>query len=82
MEIFRPIVDGIVYQMDKDVFTKENRRALINLFEYKVEIRGKSYYLTPAAQIFSDGCMEYLNTGNKGRLQLPNLDYKVYKWGV
>lgn len=82
MEIFRPIVDGIVYQMDKDVFTKENRRALINLFEYKVEIRGKSYYLTQAAQIFIDGCMEYLNTGNKGRLQLPNLDYKVYKWGV
>ena len=37
MEIFRPIVDGIVYQMDQELFTKENRRALINLFEYKVK---------------------------------------------
>lgn len=82
MEIFRPIVDGIVYSSDEEIFTKNSRRNLIHLFEYKIDIRGKQYYLTQAAQIFVDSCMEYLNTGNKGHLQLPKLDYKAYKWGV
>lgn len=82
MEIFRPIVDGIVYQMGEELFTKEIRRKLIHMFDYKIDIRGRQYHLIHAAQIYIDTCVEYLNTGNKGKLQIPIIDFKDFNWGV
>lgn len=75
MEIFRPLVDYTVYNLKIDFFTKEERRALIQLLECKVEIRGSLYYLTQAVQIFLDGCIHFLNTGSKEKMYFPRLHY-------
>lgn len=76
IEVFRPIVDEYVWHMKEEYFSKEDRRQLISLTEQKIEIRQKQYYLTQCVQLYLDGCLHYLNTGDEKRLFFPKLQFR------
>lgn len=79
MEIFRPIVDFIVYQYIRgERFEKEERRKMIKIMEYKIWIRDGRYYLNQCVQIYLDYMVEYLKTGDEKYLIFPELDYAKY----
>lgn len=60
MEIFRPLVDEIVYNNRELAFDKEYKYKLIDVCNREVYIQGKSQYLTNAIQIFINNVFDFL----------------------
>lgn len=79
MEVFRPLVDFIVYQYIRGQhFGKDERRKVIKLMEYKVWIRDGNYYLNQCVQIYLDQMVAFMNTGDEKYLKFPQVDYATY----
>lgn len=60
MEIFRPLIDEIVYNNREFVFDKEYKYKLINVCNRIIEIDGKQQYLANAIPIFINKVFDYL----------------------
>ncbi len=64
IEPFRAIVDNIVVDNIGCEFDKDYRYKLIGVLNSKMEIEGKSYYLTNAIQIYVKGILNALDEGD------------------
>lgn len=60
MEIFRPMVDEIVYNNREFAFDKDYKYKLIDVCNREVYIQGKKQYLTNAIQIFISSVFDFL----------------------
>lgn len=60
MEVFRPLIDEIVYNNREFVFDKEYKYKLINVCNRTIEIEGKQQYLANAIPIFITKVFDYL----------------------
>lgn len=65
MEIFRPLVDKIVYENREFVFDKEYRHKLIDVCNEIVIIEKKNQYLSNAVPIFITSVFDFLERNNK-----------------
>lgn len=80
MEVFRPIVDFIVATNISECFGKEERRSITNMLQYKIFIRNGEQFLSQCIQIYLEGCLHYLNTGEENRLFFPAIEFdRIYK---
>ena len=52
MEMFRPLVDEIVYENRKRVFDKDYKHELVNIYNREIIIEDKRQYLSNAIPIF------------------------------
>lgn len=75
VEVFRPLVDYIVHEQIKDAFGKDEKRTVLKMLEYKVQIRNSKQYLQAAVQLYLDSCLQYLNDGQKAKLLFPILEF-------
>lgn len=76
IEVFRPIVDAIVYKQIDSSFETAHRRALLKMLDKKIYIRNGEYFLPQAIQIYIENCLLYLRTGDEHKLIFPKLEYK------
>lgn len=72
MEVYRPIVDLTVKQNVYEQFTRKEKRALLNMYNMKIQINGRNQYLSNSVEIFVDNMVKFLNTGDGKHLQFPN----------
>ena len=68
MEIFRPLVDEIVYNNRELAFDKEYKYKLIDVCNREVYIQGKSQYLTNAIQIFINNVFDFLEKEEESKI--------------
>lgn len=60
MEVFRPLVDQIVYKNREYVFDKEYKYKLIDLYNKEITIENKNQYLSNAITIFVKSVFDFL----------------------
>ena len=60
MEIFRPMIDEIVYKNREFAFDKSYKYKLIDVYNRKVSIKSKEQYLSNAVPIFITSVFNYL----------------------
>lgn len=75
VEVFRPLVDYIVHEQITDTFGKEEKRMVLKMLEYKIQIRNSKQYLQTGAQFYLDSCLQYMNDGEKMKLLFPVLEF-------
>lgn len=63
MEIFRPLVDKKVYEMQPKIFEKDEKMQILGILNTKVLIRSKEQYLQNAISIYTKSVFEALNNG-------------------
>lgn len=76
IEIFRPLVDFIVFENVTGNFTITERRKLISLLEKKIYIKKGEFHLSQAIPIFVDSCLQFLTSNGKTKLAFPRWNYK------
>lgn len=72
MEVYRPIVDLTVKQNVYEQFTRKEKRALLNMYNMKIQINGRNQYLSNSVEIFVDNMVKFLNTGDGKYFQFPS----------
>lgn len=65
MEIFRPLIDEIVYKNREFVFDKTYKYKLINVYNRKVCIKNKEQYLSNAVPIFITSVFDFLENSER-----------------
>lgn len=78
LEPFRPLIDFYVYkivEVEKD-FSQSSRRKLQNIFNEKVILDGKKYFMSDAIDIYINNILDYLDSNNEN-LIYPVLDYEL-----
>lgn len=75
MEVFRPLVDLLVLQNVYDQFEREEKRAILNLFNEKVKINKKNYFLVNAIEIYLDGIFKFLESGDVKFIKMPIFNF-------
>ena len=73
MEIFRPIVDEIVYNNREFAFEKEYKYKLIDVCNREIYIQGKKQYLSNAIQIFISSVFDFLE--NEEESEILNYEF-------
>ena len=68
MEIFRPLVDEIVYENREFVFDKEYKYKLVNVCNREIYIQGKKQYLSNAIQIFINSVFDFLENTEESKI--------------
>lgn len=75
MEVFRPLVDFLVLQNVYDQFEKEEKRAILNMFNKKVKLNKKNYFLVNAIEIYLDGIFKFLESGDINLIKMPVFNF-------
>lgn len=73
IEIFRPLIDEIVYLNREIVFDKEFKYKLINVCNRKVYIQNKEQYVSNAISIFLNSVFEFME--NEQESQILNYEF-------
>lgn len=68
MEIFRPLVDEIVYKNGERELTKEYKHELVNISNRKIKVEGKEQYLSNAVPIIIKSIFDSLESDNVGKI--------------
>lgn len=68
MEIYRPLIDEIVYKNREFAFDKDYKYKLIDVFNRKVEINGKEQYLSNAVTIFMNSVFNFLENDDESKI--------------
>lgn len=68
MEIFRPLVDEIVYKNGERELTKEYKYELVNIGNRKIKVEGKEQYLSNAIPIIIKSIFDSLESDNVGKI--------------
>lgn len=63
MEIFRPLVDKKVYEMQPKIFEKDEKMQILEILNTKVLIRSKEQYLQNAISTYTKSIFDALNNG-------------------
>lgn len=75
MEVFRPLVDFLVIQNVHKQFEKEEKRAILSMFDMKVKLNRKNYYLVNAIEIYLDGIFKYLDSGDEAFIKMTVFEF-------
>lgn len=75
MEVFRPLVDFLVLQNVYDQFEKDEKRAILNMFNEKVKLNKKKYFLVNAIEIYLDGIFKFLESGDVNFIKMPIFNF-------
>lgn len=73
MEVYRPIVDAIVYKNKKMEFGKEYKHKLIDIYNEVLYIGGKEQYMPAAVSIFSKSVFNFLENDEESKI----LNYEI-----
>lgn len=65
MEIYRPLVDEVVYKNREFAFDKSYKYKLIDVLNRKVEIENREQYLTNTVPIFIKSVFDFLESEDK-----------------
>lgn len=68
MEIFRPLVDEIVYKNGERELTKEYKHEIVNISNKKIKVEGKEQYLSNAVPIIIKSIFNSLESDNVGKI--------------
>lgn len=68
MEIFRPLVDEIVYKNREFAFDQDYKYKLINLYNREVQINDKQQYLSNAVPIFITSVFNFLEYEEESKI--------------
>lgn len=68
MEIFRPLVDEIVYKNGERELTKEYKHELVNISNRKIKVEGKEQYLSNAVPIIIKSIFNSLESDKVGKI--------------
>ena len=68
MEIFRPLVDEIVYKNREFAFDKDYKYKLIDLYNREVTIGNKQQYLSNAVSIFISSVFNFLENEEERKI--------------
>ena len=68
MEIFRPLVDEIVYKNGERELTKEYKHEIVNISNRKIKVEGKDQYLSNAVPIIIKSIFNSLESDNVGKI--------------
>ena len=68
MEIFRPLVDEIVYKNGERELTKEYKHEIVNISNRKIKVEGKEQYLSNAVPIIIKSIFNSLESDNVGKI--------------
>lgn len=68
MEIFRPLVDEIVYKNGERELTKEYKHELVNISNRKIKVEGKEQYLSNAVPIIIKSIFDSLESDSVGKI--------------
>lgn len=72
LEVYRPVVDEWVFRnMSNNFFTREKRLQLIEHMSKKILFDSKKYQIMKSMDIFLDGIVNYMKTGDIGHLRTP-----------
>jgi CRISPR-associated protein Cas1 len=69
MEPFRPLIDRAVYDLSPEVFTHDEKMAIVNVLNQKVEIDGKQQYLNYAVKIYCRSIFDALAENDVGLIR-------------
>ena len=75
MEIFRPLVDRVVYENKAMEFNKEFKYKLINMYNDIITIDNKEQYLSTAVSIFTKSVFNYLEKNNNEESKILNYEF-------
>lgn len=75
IESFRPIIDCYVYRhlISEPLFIREHKKALIRLTTCEIMIKGTRQTLFNGINLYIDGIMQFVETGNIESYYKPNL---------
>lgn len=68
IEVFRPIVDEIVYNNQNLTFNKEYKYKLIDIFNRVIEFEGKRQYLSNAVPIFLTYVFNFIENDKESKI--------------
>lgn len=68
MEIFRPLVDEIVFNNRELVFDKSFKYKLVNIYNRQVSIQNKEQYLSNAVPIFITSVFDFLENDEESKI--------------
>lgn len=68
MEIYRPLIDEIVYNNREMVFDKSFKYKLIDIYNRKVTIENKEQYLSNAVPIFIKSVFDFLENDKESKI--------------
>lgn len=72
LEVYRQIVDEWVFcYMRGELFTREKRLQLIEQMSKKVMFDGKKYQVMRSMDIYLDGIVNYMKTGDVANIKMP-----------
>lgn len=72
IEVYRPIVDDWVFlNMADEFFAREKRLQIIEHMSKKVMFDGKKYQVMKSMDVYLDGVVNYMKTGDKADLKIP-----------
>lgn len=69
MEPFRPLVDLIVYNMQPQMFEKEEKHRVLSLLETQVISNGRTEYVPNAIKIYVKSVLDVLNNKGEGAIK-------------
>lgn len=72
MEVYRPFIDLTVKKNVNEKFTRKEKRNLLDVFNIKVQINGRSQYLSNSVEIYVESLIKFLNTGDHKSLYFPD----------
>ena len=68
MEIFRPLIDEIVYKNRKYIFDKSFKYKLIDVYNKKIYIQNREQYLSNAVPIFITSVFDFLENEEESKI--------------
>lgn len=68
MEVFRPLIDEIVYNNREFAFDKSYKYKLIEVFNRTIEIDGKNQYLSNAVPIFLTNVFNFIENNEESKI--------------
>ena len=68
MEIYRPLVDEIVYKNREFAFDKSYKYKLIDVLNRKVDVDNREQYLTNAVSIFMTSVFNFLEDEKESKI--------------
>lgn len=72
MEPFRPIVDCMVKRMNPQKFDTEEKRSILSLFNFEVQIADRTEYLDNAIKIYTRSVFDSINENDVSLIKFYN----------
>ncbi|WP_067141399.1 type II CRISPR-associated endonuclease Cas1 [Oceanivirga salmonicida] len=72
VEVFRPLIDKIVYNNNFKKFGSEEKKIMLSIFKNKVKIDNKEYYVPDAIKIYVKTILDAINSNELLKVKIYN----------